>query len=129
MIRRPPRSTRTDTLFPYTTLFRSLINWSATPLVTFAASSLAGLIFMTASSRCARRRRGVCAADDPGACELRDRGAIDVDTERGEGLAGKENRLSQRAAVPTTGLDLTKTGHFGNHGLGQTTVRTGNIHQ
>src|SRR3546814_9149626 len=28
MIRRPPRSTRTDTLFPYTTLFRSLSLWS-----------------------------------------------------------------------------------------------------
>src|SRR3546814_7865731 len=27
MIRRPPRSTRTDTLFPYTTLFRSLCSW------------------------------------------------------------------------------------------------------
>src|SRR3546814_20307673 len=26
MIRRPPRSTRTDTLFPYTTLFRSLVS-------------------------------------------------------------------------------------------------------
>src|SRR3546814_3704771 len=26
MIRRPPRSTRTDTLFPYTTLFRSVIH-------------------------------------------------------------------------------------------------------
>src|SRR3546814_3573350 len=26
MIRRPPRSTRTDTLFPYTTLFRSKAN-------------------------------------------------------------------------------------------------------
>src|SRR3546814_2789871 len=26
MIRRPPRSTRTDTLFPYTTLFRSCRN-------------------------------------------------------------------------------------------------------
>src|SRR3546814_11789665 len=26
MIRRPPRSTRTDTLFPYTTLFRSNVN-------------------------------------------------------------------------------------------------------
>src|SRR3546814_5261656 len=25
MIRRPPRSTRTDTLFPYTTLFRSAL--------------------------------------------------------------------------------------------------------
>src|SRR3546814_11385898 len=38
MIRRPPRSTRTDTLFPYTTLFRSgfdvptdLVTTSATP--------------------------------------------------------------------------------------------------
>src|SRR3546814_15805215 len=30
MRRRPPRSTRTDTLFPYTTLFRS--NWDATAL-------------------------------------------------------------------------------------------------
>src|SRR3546814_8312931 len=29
MIRRPPRSTRTDTLFPYTTLFRSLLMISA----------------------------------------------------------------------------------------------------
>src|SRR3546814_7563249 len=28
MIRRPPRSTRTDTLFPYTTLFRS---WAKVP--------------------------------------------------------------------------------------------------
>src|SRR3546814_15620700 len=27
MIRRPPRSTRTDTLFPYTTLFRSFTCW------------------------------------------------------------------------------------------------------
>src|SRR3546814_15923310 len=26
MIRRPPRSTRTDTLFPYTTLFRSIVS-------------------------------------------------------------------------------------------------------
>src|SRR3546814_8045361 len=29
MIRRPPRSTRTDTLFPYTTLFRSLFRKTA----------------------------------------------------------------------------------------------------
>src|SRR3546814_2462214 len=27
MIRRPPRSTRTDTRFPYTTLFRSIASW------------------------------------------------------------------------------------------------------
>src|SRR3546814_19218287 len=35
MIRRPPRSTRTDTLFPYTTLFRSYqgnaATWEADP--------------------------------------------------------------------------------------------------
>src|SRR3546814_5547587 len=29
MIRRPPRSTRTDTLFPYTTLFRSAVDEGA----------------------------------------------------------------------------------------------------
>src|SRR3546814_15718020 len=28
MIRRPPRSTRTDTLFPYTTLFRPISPWA-----------------------------------------------------------------------------------------------------
>src|SRR3546814_15675778 len=33
MIRRPPRSTRTDTLFPYTTLFRSGVRVGAVPLL------------------------------------------------------------------------------------------------
>src|SRR3546814_2053933 len=32
MIRRPPRSTRTDTLFPYTTLFRSNAEALAMPM-------------------------------------------------------------------------------------------------
>src|SRR3546814_19447073 len=32
MIRRPPRSTRTYTLFPYTTLFRSVFNYPADPI-------------------------------------------------------------------------------------------------
>src|SRR3546814_1854778 len=31
MIRRPPRSTRTDTLFPYTTLFRSVVRALPSP--------------------------------------------------------------------------------------------------
>src|SRR3546814_6448976 len=39
MIRRPPRSTRTDTLFPYTTLFRSLF---ATAACSRSTSSLGG---------------------------------------------------------------------------------------
>src|SRR3546814_1342150 len=34
MVRRPPRSTRTDTLFPYTTLFRSLLAPGDSAMVT-----------------------------------------------------------------------------------------------
>src|SRR3546814_9922408 len=39
MIRRPPRSTRTDTLFPYTTLFRSQA--SEQELIDFAKTQIA----------------------------------------------------------------------------------------
>src|SRR3546814_12566875 len=44
MIRRPPRSTRTDTLFPYPTLFRSE-SWSQDPALVreYAASYTRGL--------------------------------------------------------------------------------------
>src|SRR3546814_5763680 len=42
MIRRPPRSTRTDTLFPYTTLFRS-VDGGYPPLSDFAGSGRAVL--------------------------------------------------------------------------------------
>src|SRR3546814_9122542 len=44
MIRRPPRSTRTDTLFPYTTLFRSL---SGRVTVDLASSAAGGAIGVT----------------------------------------------------------------------------------
>src|SRR3546814_9293426 len=42
MIRRPPRSTRTDTLFPYTTLFRSIFRQQPFESSIIAVSSLAG---------------------------------------------------------------------------------------
>src|SRR3546814_2987888 len=51
MIRRPPRSTRTDTLFPYTTLFRSderpagIYLYATTPgIVPFADPLLAAYV-------------------------------------------------------------------------------------
>src|SRR3546814_17148544 len=44
MIRRPPRSTRTDTLFPYTTLFRSRIVTNDFALMVQAALDGLGLI-------------------------------------------------------------------------------------
>src|SRR3546814_18259796 len=56
MIRRPPRSTRTDTLFPYTTLFRSLLGRSRTTVHSRAAAQL----FMVVLSQ-------LLAAEGPGA--------------------------------------------------------------
>src|SRR3546814_1259574 len=52
MIRRPPRSTRTDTLFPYTTLFRSLAlereaRWTAKPLTTLFCDWMLALTMTT----------------------------------------------------------------------------------
>src|SRR3546814_12373445 len=40
MIRRPPRSTRTDTLFPYTTLFRSKVFMVLSPCLAFGGALL-----------------------------------------------------------------------------------------
>src|SRR3546814_19703114 len=41
MLRRPPRSTRTDTLFPYTTLFRSMMIGDAGKIDHLLASAAA----------------------------------------------------------------------------------------
>src|SRR3546814_16194194 len=65
MIRRPPRSTRTDTLFPYTTLFRSELVLDIFPLARLVAdlrSKLRALRIREAGGpheleRRARRRR------------------------------------------------------------------------
>src|SRR3546814_19745200 len=47
MIRRPPRSTRTDTLFPYTTLFRSIVTGFATYALVIASPA----VFLTLALR------------------------------------------------------------------------------
>src|SRR3546814_9279072 len=56
MIRRPPRSTRTDTLFPYTTLFRSL-RASCLPCCCALPSRCSARFFRLPS-----RRRGLAVA-------------------------------------------------------------------
>src|SRR3546814_12409523 len=45
MIRRPPRSTRTDTLFPYTTLFRSLLAYGPDRFGRYSREWSASLVF------------------------------------------------------------------------------------
>src|SRR3546814_2419577 len=54
MIRRPPRSTRTDTLFPYTTLFRSS---SERPVSHWLQLSSVQVSFNERSTRPLRLRR------------------------------------------------------------------------
>src|SRR3546814_14761053 len=44
MLRRPPRSTRTDTLFPYTTLFRSVNPESDRPVTLSAVADVVSTI-------------------------------------------------------------------------------------
>src|SRR3546814_5235782 len=57
MIRRPPRSTRTDTLFPYTTLLRSRrVRWRAQGRAGGGAVALGGPGRHT-PARCVRPRR------------------------------------------------------------------------
>src|SRR3546814_5019758 len=62
MIRRPPRSTRTDTLFPYTTLFRSQLPVAAEhlPLIFAAPDRLADVAGL--GEAVAGRRRPVRGA-------------------------------------------------------------------
>src|SRR3546814_5145868 len=60
MIRRPPRSTRTDTLFPYTTLFRS--QWLTGMTI---ASWFTGLAMSLPISARPMRACGTCARYSP----------------------------------------------------------------
>src|SRR3546814_2467426 len=62
MIRRPPRSTRTDTLFPYTTLFRS----QAGLATNFTAEQFASAM-QQANQAAAADDAAVTAALQPGA--------------------------------------------------------------
>src|SRR3546814_3427910 len=50
MVRRPPRSTRTDTLFPYTTLFRAGSDGSGIRLVLMLVLSFPGVFAEQAAS-------------------------------------------------------------------------------
>src|SRR3546814_18452967 len=69
MIRRPPRSTRTDTLFPYTTLFRSISHADiADFVIVFVASG------EEATAACPKKKI---------TCFLVDRGAPGFEIRRG----------------------------------------------
>src|SRR3546814_7609711 len=69
MILRPPRSTRTDTLFPYTTLFRSLLAPAAAATTqarppTRRTAAERGLLMAVSPSGKAGARRGPCRGNE-----------------------------------------------------------------
>src|SRR3546814_14695965 len=63
MRRRPPRSTRTDTLFPYTTLFRSCR--AAAGDGALLHRQCGDALFDIGEARAFRRRRAIAAAPAP----------------------------------------------------------------
>src|SRR3546814_10340523 len=64
MIRRPPRSTRTDTLFPYTTLFRSIadgVEDAAAGLAIGRAGAIGAMLLKGADGQAEEARGFLCA--------------------------------------------------------------------
>src|SRR3546814_13755066 len=95
MIRRPPRSTRTDTLFPYTTLFRSVLEEAPSPVI-------------SAEERA--RMGGICA-DAMAKMHYRGAGTIEFLWENGEFFFIEMNtRIQVEHPVPEmiTGFDLVR---------------------
>src|SRR3546814_15588053 len=66
MIRRPPRSTRTDTLFPYTTLFRSAI-WASMVDAPGSQSGVCPMIKSIPLNKLVQSPRNVRRHSDPAA--------------------------------------------------------------
>src|SRR3546814_18166081 len=58
MIRRPPRSTRTDTLFPYTTLFRSMLDFDVNILKLPRMNE----VYLSLGSNLGKRQENLAAA-------------------------------------------------------------------
>src|SRR3546814_18101677 len=126
MIRRPPRSTRTDTLFPYTTLFRSVLLY---------LDHVAGLQLAEAMERrdlvgLEQHRDadgellhdGVLAADHPGHVHLR---VLEADAVLVEQMAhapvlarGVEQRLARDTAHAQAGADRPRMAFLAPRGAG-----------
>src|SRR3546814_2077802 len=64
MIRRPPRSTRTDTLFPYTTLFRSILQPLVENSVKYAVAATQRPVTVTIKVRREGGQLVIAVSDD-----------------------------------------------------------------
>src|SRR3546814_3329683 len=95
MIRRPPRSTRTDTLFPYSTLFRSDELWQhGNRVYANSISALAPLDFGVAG-----RHRCRCRPEKADAVEVDDRVR-----RRARWILRQQRRFAERSEEHTSEL-------------------------
>src|SRR3546814_7477190 len=111
MIRRPPRSTRTDTLFPYTTLFRSQYSfgvfWDATDWLNVTVDywniKIEERIAFFSSQTLIDIDNGDNSTPMPGApCSLT------RDPARGNAVVEVHNCFFNQGEVKTEGVDLTR---------------------
>src|SRR3546814_2281519 len=102
MLRRPPRSTRTDTLFPYTTLFRSVGQRILQPQA--CPPLLRGRLLAAGAPVAAGIRHGMRLIEDDDAVEvapqpvddLSDPGALALALGRAQrGIGGEEDGIAQ----------------------------------
>src|SRR3546814_17773748 len=99
MIRRPPRSTRTDTLFPYTTLFRS--EGAAVHIDRRGSGCAPGAARL--DSQAAGRADDLVGVDIDGRADVAEEEAVALDLDvtqvrrRKEGAAGRRDRRHRLA--------------------------------
>src|SRR3546814_15916705 len=121
MIRRPPRSTRTDTLFPYTTLFRSPVG----ELLEGVETELEGLRMEARAADGAEHQAGRDDGDHPGNIEVVvAENVYDVRQGHGHGdlstAVGEQKRQQQGCRPPGPrseerrgGKECARPGRFG----------------
>src|SRR3546814_17847750 len=138
MIRRPPRSTRTDTLFPYTTLFRSADHRLLAATAGLVLQELGGLFFGRAADladhddrlggfvgeeklqhidEVGAVHRIAADADGSGLSKARSGGLVDrLIGERARTADDDARALGEDVARPDTGLRL-EAGRVGKEGV------------
>src|SRR3546814_5284628 len=111
MIRGPPRSTRTDTLFPYTTLFRSLVFDQTDPREVARRRRAVDLAAVGRHHRLVGPGRRLCDEDSGGdeartseAAEM----ALDAREEHGAGRGAAHGDDRHHRSFPLSGVTIPK---------------------
>src|SRR3546814_3357516 len=121
MIRRPPRSTRTDTLFPYTTLFRS-VNTNISSLNAQKNLAMSQSKLATAISRLSSGMRINSAKDDAAGLAISTRFRSEEHTSELQSLMRisyavfclkkkKTKKNKTQETIPSSTTNTTKTTH------------------